>query len=100
MANTKRIIEEVYSQRNNGRLLNWLLNRGVSRLEGKLKANYKFTLSNLMTIILLHIDESPGKRMQYIDLKLKFKPKKVRSREEEEQSGFYREFHINILTLV
>lgn len=78
-----------------------MLNRGVSRLEGRLtKAVYKFTLGNVMAMILLHLDEAPQKRMIYGDLKLRFRPRRLRSKEEQEDPSTYRELNLNLLTLV
>lgn len=79
----RRHSENVYIKKNKGKMLSWMLNRGMSRLEGRFSTgNYKFTLGNVMAMILLHLDETPQKRMIYGDLKLKFKLKRVRSKEE------------------
>jgi len=83
-------------------MLNWMLNRGVSRIQGDFSTgSYKFLVGNVMMMILLHLDESPQKRLIYGDLKLRFKPKKQpRKEDEENDAGIYRELNLNLLTLV
>jgi hypothetical protein len=97
--NSKQIIEDVYAQRNKGRALNWMLNKGVSRIEGKMNTKtFKFTLQNAMMVVLLHLDETPQKKMIYGDLKMRFKPRRVNPGDDE--YSCYKELMLSILTLV
>lgn len=96
---SKAIMEDIYSTRNKGRALNWMLNKGVSRIEGKMKTKtYKFTIQNTMMLVLLHLDETPQKKMIYGDLKVKFRPRRVNPGDDE--YSCYKELMLSILTLV
>lgn len=59
---------------------------------------YKFTLQNAMMVVLLHLDESPQKKMIYGDLKAKFKPRRINPGDDE--FSCYKELMLSILTLV
>jgi hypothetical protein len=99
MQNSKLIIEDMYAARNKGRALNWMLNKGVSRMEGRMPTKtYKFTLQNTMMVVLLHLDDTPQKRMIYGDLKVKFKPRRINPGDDE--FSCYKELMLSLLTLI